>query len=100
MLLLSESAYEIQTLLRLGHHPKQLSRLFFSYFLKRFALILLVTIPAFLFIKYGIDSAMMQYGFVVSSWPSLLGILLLIAMAFGITFGNYWAVTKKMYRMI
>jgi hypothetical protein len=100
MLLLSESAYEIQTLLRLGYHPKQLSRLFFMYFLKRFAWIILLTLPAFFLMKYGIDQAMMQYGLVVSPWPSVLGIALLLALGFGITFGNYLAVTKKMYRML
>lgn len=100
MLLLSESAYEIQTLLRLGYHPRQISRLFFNYFLMRFALILLVTIPSFLIVKFSVDQEMMQYGFVVSRWPSILGIVLLVAMSFGITFGNYWAVTKKMYRLM
>ncbi len=96
MLLMSESAYEIQTLLRLGYHPKTLAGLFFVYFIKLFLVLIAISIPLFLLIKMAVDAALVQYGFVVSQWPSILGLLLLIVVAVIITILNYRAVYRRM----
>lgn len=96
MLLISESAYEIQTLLRMGYHPRKLAGLFFSYFLKLFIILIGISIPLFLLIKMSVDTSMIQYGFMVSSWPSIFGIVLLFVLGMGITYWNYRAVFRKM----
>lgn len=96
MLLISESAYEIQTLLRMGYHPRKLASLFFSYFLKLFIILIGISIPLFLLIKMSVDASMIQYGFMVSSWPSIFGIVLIFVLGMGITYWNYRAVFRKM----
>lgn len=98
MLLISESAYEIQTLLRLGYHPKELAKLFYKYFLKRSLLLVLITIPAFLLLKYMVDQSMISFGLVVAKYPSVSGLVILILLSLAITIWNYYSVLKKMYR--
>jgi ABC-type antimicrobial peptide transport system permease subunit len=101
MLLISDSAYEIQTLLRLGYYPKQIARLFFKYFLMRFLLIILFTIPVFFIVKFFINKSMIQYGLLVSEplsleLSTLLGFCSITFLALLITVLNYVTVLTKM----
>lgn len=89
MLLVSESAYEVQTLLRIGYHPKQIASHFYHFFLRRFALVLLLVLALFAALKYAIDKVLMNFGLLVEFWPSWLGLIIIILLAWGIVLWNY-----------
>lgn len=54
-LLMSKNAYEVRTLMRIGHHPKKIIRKFFLYFVRIFGLITLVGFGAFVGLKFLLD---------------------------------------------
>jgi hypothetical protein len=89
MLLVSESAYEVQTLLRIGYHPKQIAAHFYQFFLRRFLWVLLLVFALFAGMKYGVDRVLMNFGLVVDIWPSWLGLLLVLLLAWLIVIWNY-----------
>mgnify|MGYP007032567658 CR=1 FL=1 len=101
MLLLSESNYEVQTLLRLGYDAKSIAKLFMHYFLKRFALLLLLTIPLFMLLKWRVNSTLAERGLPVSD-PlhfepyTVFGLLLIFLVSGSITYLNYQSVKKRM----
>lgn len=101
MLLISESTYEIHTLLRLGYHPSQLARKFLIFFSKRLTIILIFVIPTFFAIKMIINGTMKQYGLLVSEpwtigWSSVAGLLSIILISIGIILLNYHNVLRQM----
>lgn len=89
MLLISESAYEVQTLLRIGYHPKQIASHFYQFFFRRFLWAVLMVFLLFFGIKFGVDHILINFGLVVDIWPSWIGIVLVIALAWGIVLWNY-----------
>jgi hypothetical protein len=89
MLLVSESAYEVQTLLRIGYHPKQIAAHFYQFFLRRFLWVLLLVFALFAGMKYGVDRVLMNFGLLVDVWPSWLGLLLVLLLAWLIVIWNY-----------
>jgi hypothetical protein len=101
MLLLSESAYEINTLLLLGYHPNQLARKFLVFFAKRLTIVLILVIPGFIAIKVFVNDTMKQYGLLVSEpwqigWSSIVGLSSLILISLGIIMFNHRSVLKQM----
>ena len=89
MLLVSESAYEVQTLLRIGYHPKQIAAHFYQFFLRRFLWVLLLVFALFAGMKYGVDRVLMNFGLLVDVWPSWLGLLRVLLLAWLIVIWNY-----------
>jgi hypothetical protein len=89
MLLVSESAYEVQTLLRIGYHSKQIALHFYRFFFRRFSWILILVLAFFAILKYSIDQVLKNFGLVVELWPSWLGLILIVALAWGIVLWNY-----------
>lgn len=101
MLLLSESNYEVQTLLRLGYDAKSIAKLFMYYFLKRFAALLFLTIPIFMLLKWRVNLTLAERGLPVSE-PlhfepyTVFGLLLIVLVSGLITYLNYQSVKKRM----
>lgn len=89
MLLVSESAYEVQTLLRIGYQPKQIAFHFYRFFFRIFSWILALVVLVFALVKYAIDQVLMNFGLVIEYWPSWYGLLLVILLAWSIVLLNY-----------
>lgn len=73
-LLLSRNTYEVRTLLRLGHHPKTLTRQFFVYFTKVFGIVALLGLASFLLIKLLLDKALADGGLAIGQEYTLASI--------------------------
>jgi hypothetical protein len=86
-LLLGKNVYEVRTLLRLGYHPKVLTKSFFVYFTKVFGLVALLGLAAFIVLKLVLDSVFAEGGlyigtdFTAASFASLLLAYALFALA-------------------
>jgi small nuclear ribonucleoprotein (snRNP)-like protein len=89
MLLVSESRYEVRTLLRIGYEPRQIAAQFYRFFFRIFSWILVSVVLLFIFVKYAIDQVLMNFGLVIEFWPSWTGLVLLVSLAFGIVLLNY-----------
>lgn len=93
-LLLSKNAYEVRTLLRLGYHPKHLTRQFFVYFTKVFGIVAALSLFAFLPIKLILDGVFLDGGLYIGTGFTILSIASLI-IAYGIfAFSSYWSARK------
>lgn len=86
-LLLSKNAYEVRTLLRMGYHPKTLTRQFFVYFTKVFGIVAILSLIAFVLFKFALDNMFEEgglyigTGFTVLSISALLFAYLIFALA-------------------
>lgn len=77
-LLLSRNSYEVRTLLRLGFHPRILTKRFFYYFSKVFGIIAVLSITAFIFSKIWIDRLLADGGVYIGEGITLMSILALV----------------------
>ena len=73
-LLLSHNKYEVRTLLRLGMHPKIITRIFFRYFISVFSLVLITGFTLFLILKYFVDEIFQTGGIYLSESISILAL--------------------------
>jgi len=93
-LLLSKNAYEVRTLLRLGYHPKQLTRQFFVYFTKVFGIVAALSLLAYIPIKLILDNVFLDGGLYIGTGFTVLSIASLV-IAYGIfAFSSYWSARK------
>lgn len=99
MLLISESAYELQTLLRIGYHPKQVANYFYHFFLRKLLWVVLVVFLLFIAVKFGLDKNLKDHGLVVDFWPSWIGILLVVLLAWSIVFWNFKRVFNRISKL-
>lgn len=99
MLLISESAYELQTLLRIGYHPKQVANYFYHFFLRKLLWVVLVVFLLFIAVKFGLDKNLKDHGLVVDFWPSWIGILLVVVLAWSIVFWNFKRVFNRISKL-
>lgn len=77
-LLLSKNNYEVRTLLRLGYHPKLLTKQFFVYFSKVFGIITLLSLTSFFGLKLFLDSLFEQGGLYIDTQLSTWSIVALL----------------------
>ncbi len=82
-LLLNKNAYEIRTLLRLGEHPKKITRQFVVYFTKVFGIIAAGSCVLFLLLKFVLDSVFHDGGIFIDKNITLTSLLALV-FAYGI----------------
>lgn len=83
-LLLSKNAYEVKTLLRLGYHPRLITRTFLSYFVKIFGVISLIGFAFFVLLKFVLDEVFISGGLYIQT-----NFELWVLMAVLITFGLF-----------
>ena len=77
-LLLSKNTYEVRTLIRLGHHPKTLIRLFVIYFSKVFGIITAASLAVFILIKLKLDKILESGGLYIDTSITLFSLFALI----------------------
>ncbi len=99
MLLISESAYELQTLLRIGYHPKQIAKHFYHFFFRKLFWVVLMVFLLFLVLKFGLDKNLKDHGLVVDFWPSWIGVLLVILLAWTIVLWNFKRVLSRISKL-
>lgn len=88
-LLLNKNAYEIRTLLRLGHHPKSITRAFVIYFIKVFGIITIGSTLLFLFFKLKLDQILHEGGIFIETGITLSSILALFLAYIIFTFSAF-----------
>lgn len=77
-LLLSKNTYEVRTLIRLGHHPKTLIRLFVIYFTKVFGVISLSSLSCFILVKLYLDHLLEAGGLYIDTSITIISVFALI----------------------
>lgn len=93
-LLISKNSYEVRTLLRLGYHPKLLTKLFLIYFTKVFGIIALMSISTFLIAKWFLDSLFEDGGLYINNTLTFTS-LVALAISFGLfAFASYRSASK------
>jgi hypothetical protein len=88
-LLLNKNAYEIRTLLRLGHHPKSITSAFVIYFIKVFGIITLGSSLLFLYFKWLLDKILHEGGIFIETGITVSSILALIFAYILFTFSAF-----------
>lgn len=73
-LLMSRNAYEVRTLIRIGHSPKVVIRTFFIYFLKIFGIVAGSGLIGFYFFKLNLDRVFEESGLNLGTSISLLSL--------------------------
>lgn len=73
-LLMSRNAYEVRTLIRIGHSPKVVIRTFFIYFLKIFGIVAGSGLIVFYFFKLNLDRVFEESGLNLGTSISLLSL--------------------------
>lgn len=81
LLLMTESAYEIRTLLRLGYPNSRIRSVFMRYFLGLFAIISAIAFVLFLVLKWGIQVLFESGGLYVDHGISI-GVLVSVILAY------------------
>lgn len=82
-LLLSKNTYEVRTLMRLGHHPRRLTRLFVLYFTRVFGVISVASLIAFIGFKLYLDFLFESGGLYIDTsitWFSIFALILAYAL--------------------
>jgi ABC-type antimicrobial peptide transport system permease subunit len=77
-LLLSHNKYEVRTLLRMGMHPKIITKTFLRYFIQVFLLILTAGFVCFLTLKFFVDDIFQTGGIYLSKSISVFAFLAIL----------------------
>jgi len=93
-LLMSRNAYEVRTLMRIGHHPKKIIRKFFLYFVRIFGIIMAVGFGAFMILKFILDKVFASGGVNVDTSITFTSIFALL-LAYGIFAISSFLTAKK-----
>ena len=96
-LLISRNVYEVRTLMRLGHSPKDMIRLFFMYFVKIFGIVTGLALTTFFVIKYFLDDMFATGGINIDTDITIESMLALLA-AYGLfSFTSYRTAKKGIF---
>lgn len=96
-LLMSKNAYEVRTLMRIGHHPKKIIRKFFLYFVRIFGIITAAGFGVFVLLKILLDSIFASGGVSIDTSITLTSIIALI-FAYGIfALASYFTAKKGIF---
>ncbi len=96
-LLMSKNAYEVRTLMRIGHHPKKIIRKFFLYFVRIFGIITIAGFGVFVLLKILLDSVFASGGVNIDTSITITSILALF-FAYGIfALASYFTAKKGIF---
>lgn len=88
-LLISKNRYEISVLLHQGYSPKKIIRTILNYFIKIFAVIIVISLIVFASLKFFIDELLAQSGIHIDTDFTFLSIFALLVVFFIFTIVNY-----------
>ena len=93
-LIMTKNDYEIRTLLRLGHAPNQLIKVFLRYFMSLFSVIAVLSLLLFISAKYYLQETFISNGISLDSSLSiyLFFIVIFVFIVFAL---SIWLSTKK-----
>lgn len=93
-LIMTKNDYEIRTLLRLGHAPNQLIKVFLRYFMSLFSVVAVLSLLLFIPAKYYLQQIFISNGISLDSSLSIY-LLLLVFFVFIVFALTIWLSTKK-----
>ena len=93
-LIMTKNDYEIRTLLRLGHAPNQLIKVFLRYFMSLFSVVAVLSILLFIPAKYYLQQTFISNGISLDSSLSIY-LFLLVFFVFIVFALSIWLSTKK-----
>ena len=93
-LIMTKNDYEIRTLLRLGHAPNQLIKVFLRYFMILFSVVAVLSLLLFIPAKYYLQQIFISNGISLDSSLSIY-LFLLVFFVFIVFALSIWLSTKK-----
>ena len=93
-LIMTKNDYEIRTLLRLGHAPNQLIKVFLRYFMSLFGVVAVLSLLLFIPAKYYLQQIFISNGISLDSSLSIY-LFLLVIFVFIVFALSIWLSTKK-----
>ena len=93
-LIMTKNDYEIRTLLRLGHAPNQLIKVFLKYFMSLFSVVAVLSLLLFIPAKYYLQQTFISNGISLDSSLSIY-LFLLVFFVFIVFALSIWLSTKK-----
>ena len=93
-LIMTKNDYEIRTLLRLGHSPNQLIKVFLRYFMSLFSVVAVLSLLLFIPAKYYLQQIFISNGISLDSSLSIY-LFLLVIFVFILFALSIWLSTKK-----
>ena len=93
-LIMTKNDYEIRTLLRLGHAPNQLIKVFLRYFMSLFSVVAVLSLLLFIPAKYYLQQIFISNGISLDSSLSIY-LFLLVIFVFIVFALSIWLSTKK-----
>ena len=93
-LIMTKNDYEIRTLLRLGHAPNQLIKVFLRYFMSLFSVVSVLSLLLFIPAKYYLQQTFISNGISLDSSLSIY-LFLLVFFVFIVFALSIWLSTKK-----
>ncbi len=96
-LILAKNEYTITTLLRIGYHPKAITKAVSVYFIRLFFILLVSSSALFLISKRMLDYQLLKAGISISTSYSIVSFLGVIAALFLYTFFTHWSAQKEVY---
>ena len=93
-LIMTKNDYEIRTLLRLGHAPNQLIKVFLKYFMSLFSVVTVLSLLLFIPAKYYLQQMFISNGISLDSSLSIY-LFLLVIFVFIVFALSIWLSTKK-----
>ena len=93
-LIMTKNDYEIRTLLRLGHAPNQLIKVFLRYFMSLFSVVAVLSLLLFIPAKYYLQQIFISNGISLDSSLSIF-LFLLVIFVFIVFALSIWLSTKK-----
>ena len=93
-LIMTKNDYEIRTLLRLGHAPNQLIKVFLRYFMSLFSVVAILSLLLFIPAKYYLQQIFISNGISLDSSLSIY-LFLLVIFVFIVFALSIWLITKK-----
>jgi len=96
-LLMSRNAYEVRTLMRMGHHPKKIIRMFFVYFVKIFGIVASLGLVLFFIFKFFLDDMFSTGGLYIGTEITIGSIAALLIAYLLFAFASYRTATKGIF---
>ena len=93
-LIMTKNDYEIRTLLRLGHAPNQLIKVFLRYFMSLFSVVAVLSLLLFIPAKYYLQQIFISNGISLDSSLSIY-LFLIVIFVFIVFALSIWLSTKK-----
>ena len=97
-LLMSQNAYEVRTLLRIGFDPKVIRSSFFWYFVKIFGIVSVLGLTSFFVFKYFLDKIFENGGLLLGKQASLIALFALVFTYILFSFSSYTTAKKGIYK--